>query len=56
MSRARDLAALVTPNLLNQDDTRSQVGLGTTDIGAIVFNTTTNKHQGYDGSSWNDLY
>ena len=24
--------------------------------GMIIFNTTTNKHQGYDGSSWNDLY
>jgi hypothetical protein len=36
MSRARDLAALVTPNLFNQDDTRSQVGLGTTDIGAKI--------------------
>jgi cytoskeletal protein CcmA (bactofilin family) len=24
--------------------------------GEIVFNTTTNKHQGYDGSIWNDLY
>ena len=22
--------------------------------GMIIFNTTTNKHQGYDGSSWND--
>ena len=24
--------------------------------GDIIFNTTTNKHQGYDGSSWHDLY
>ena len=24
--------------------------------GDIIFNTTTNKHQGYDGSVWNDLY
>ena len=36
MSRATELAALVTPNLFNQDDTRSQVGLGTTDIGAKI--------------------
>lgn len=24
--------------------------------GAIIFNSSTGKHQGYDGSSWNDLY
>jgi hypothetical protein len=24
--------------------------------GQIYFNTTTNKHQGYDGTSWNNLY
>jgi hypothetical protein len=24
--------------------------------GAIRFNTSTNKHQGYNGTSWNDLY
>lgn len=24
--------------------------------GMIVFNTTTNKFQGYDGTSWNDLH
>ena len=22
----------------------------------VIFNTTTNKHQGYNGSSWNDFY
>ncbi len=22
----------------------------------IIFNTTVNKHQGYDGTNWNDLY
>lgn len=24
--------------------------------GEQIFNTTTNKHQGYDGSAWNDMY
>lgn len=24
--------------------------------GAIIFNSSTGKHQGYDGSSWNDFY
>lgn len=24
--------------------------------GLIIFNTTTNKHEGSDGSSWNPLY
>lgn len=24
--------------------------------GQTIFNTTTSKHQGYDGSTWNDFY
>ena len=24
--------------------------------GAIIFNTTTGTHQGYDGSTWNNFY
>ena len=28
----------------------------TTTTGAIIYNSTTNKHQGYDGTQWNDLY
>ena len=24
--------------------------------GDIIYNTTDNKHQGYDGTSWNNLY
>jgi hypothetical protein len=24
--------------------------------GLIIFNTTTSKHQGYDGTTWNDMY
>ena len=25
-------------------------------VGLMIFNTTVNKHQGYDGSTWHDLY
>jgi len=32
-----------------------RVGL-TTVSGAIIYNTDTNKHQGYDGTTWNDFY
>ena len=24
--------------------------------GEIIYNTSTNRHQGYDGTSWNNLY
>ena len=24
--------------------------------GDIIYNNTTNKHQGYDGTNWNNLY
>ena len=26
------------------------------DDGAVIFNTTDSKHQGFDGTSWNDFY
>lgn len=26
------------------------------EAGDTCFNTTTNKHQGYNGTTWNDLY
>jgi len=32
-----------------------RVGL-VTEAGAIIYNTSTNKHQGYNGTTWNDLY
>jgi hypothetical protein len=35
--------------------TTQRTGL-TTEAGAIIYNTTTNKHQGYNGTTWNDLY
>ena len=28
----------------------------TGEAGMIIFNSTEGKHQGYDGSSWNNLY
>jgi len=35
--------------------TDERVGLSTV-AGSIIFNTTTNKMQCYDGSDWNDLF
>lgn len=32
-----------------------RIGL-TTVAGAMIFNSTTNKHQAYDGTTWHDLY
>jgi hypothetical protein len=26
------------------------------EAGDFIYNTTTNKHQGYNGSTWNDCY
>lgn len=36
--------------------TSAQRDLLTPFSGLVIFNSTTNKHQGYDGSGWNDLY
>ncbi len=36
-------------NLTNYTDTGIEAG-------AIIYNKDTNKHQGYNGTSWNDLY
>ena len=35
--------------------TDERVGLSTI-TGSIIFNTSTNKMQCYDGSNWNDLF
>jgi len=35
---------------------RDAVTWVTGDAGMIIYNTTNNKHQGWDGSAWNDLY
>ena len=29
---------------------------GLFDAGSTIYNTTTSKHQGFDGTSWNDFY
>jgi len=41
-----------TPNVL----TTTQRNALTATAGMMIYNSTTNKHQGYDGTSWNDLY
>jgi hypothetical protein len=51
---------LIDQNKSIQVDGRIKVGdtaaSVTAQAGDIRFNTLTNKHQGYDGTSWNDLY
>ena len=44
-------AFLLPPRLTNTQ----RAGL-TTEAGAVIYNTDTNKHQGWNGSSWNDFY
>ena len=41
-----------TPNVL----TTTQRDALTATAGMMIYNSTTSKHQGYDGSTWNDLY
>jgi len=41
-----------TPNVL----TTTERNALTATAGMLVYNSTTNKHQGYDGAIWNDLY
>jgi len=36
--------------------TSTQISALTPPAGAIVFNSSTSKHQGFDGAIWNDLY
>ena len=36
--------------------TTTQRDLLTAQTGGVIFNTTTNKLQCYDGSTWNDLF
>ena len=47
----------VFPNMSTsfRDALESTTGIATSP-GSIIYNTTDNKHQGYDGTSWNDLY
>ncbi len=41
-----------TPNVL----TTTQRNALTATAGMMIYNSTTSKHQGYDGSAWNDFY
>jgi len=41
-----------TPNVL----TTTERNALTATAGMMIYNSTTNKHQGYDGSAWNDFY
>jgi len=36
--------------------TTAQRDLITPVAGMVIYNTTTNKHQGYNGTTWNDFY
>ena len=47
----------VVPNMTTafRDALQSVAGIATSP-GSIIYNTTVNKHQGYNGTSWNDLY
>ncbi|MBD3353507.1 MAG: hypothetical protein GF364_18635 [Candidatus Lokiarchaeota archaeon] len=49
--RARGAARIQVPNYTTTE--RNEIYAAQ---GDIIFNTTTKKHQGYDGSSWNNLY
>ena len=54
----RDKIAYMVPPRVNntQRNALTNVSGASTETGAIIYNTTTNKHQGYNGTSWNDLY
>jgi hypothetical protein len=41
------------PPVLTSTQITGMIG---TAAGAMIYNSTTNKHQGYDGTVWNDLY
>jgi hypothetical protein len=43
------------PNRLTTTE-RDAISWVSGDAGMIIYNTTTNKHQGWNGSTWNDLY
>ena len=37
------------------DDDTARAGLSTV-AGALIYNVAAGKHQGYDGTQWNDFY
>ena len=47
-----DIVGQISPPKYTTDE---RVGL-TTVTGSIIFNTTTNKMQCFDGTNWNDLF
>lgn len=51
----RRLAALEQAQAVHQYSTATRPAASTCK-GAIVFNTTTGKHEGSDGTSWNPLW
>ena len=54
----RDRLAYILPPRVDTAQRNNLTNLAgvTTEAGAIIYNTSTNKHQGYNGTSWNDLY
>jgi hypothetical protein len=48
---ATDMAFMIPPRLNNTERNALAVVAG-----AIIYNTQTNRHQGYNGTSWNDFY
>ena len=36
--------------------TAQRDGVASTTAGAIIYNTTDNRHQGYNGTTWNNFY
>lgn len=52
-----DLNTHITPPLILEKLTTTQRNnISNVPLGHIIYNTTTNKHQGWNGSAWNDLY
>tara|TARA_B100002019_G_scaffold291694_1_gene312608 strand:+ start:2768 stop:5839 length:3072 start_codon:yes stop_codon:yes gene_type:complete len=55
---ASSLGAIILPNVTTSERNgiKNYVSSGSTVAGSIIFNTTTNKFQGYTGSAWVDLH
>lgn len=46
----------ILPPILTTAERDAITAAGDVVAGAFIYNSSTNKHQGYDGSSWNDFY
>lgn len=55
LSTQADLQAALNGIIASMTTTQRD-GLSVPLAGKVIFNTTTSKHQGYDGSVWNDFY